>query len=309
MELHRIYKALADENRLRLLRVIANGPYSVAELQAIMQMGQSRVSRHLKILVEAGLARVERQGTWSYYRAAGNGNEAARLQIDLLLRADLAGAAADEARRQECLERRRARAREFHQRVAPTWNKMRRELLGDGRAIQAVLEAVAGRPVVADLGCGAGKLLEELCRRAERAIGVDASPAMLEQARRALDGHAGCERVDLRLGQLEHLPLCDGEAQAVVMMLVLHHVAEPPLALREVRRVLAPGGVLVVCDLCRHDHEWMRTEYGDQWLGFADEQARQLLGEAGFEDTRLEHYQTPRVQLFLATARAPGRTS
>ena len=68
-------------------------------------------------------------------------------------------------------------------------------------------------------------------------------------------------------------------------------------------------GVLVVCDLCRHDHEWMRTEYGDQWLGFADEQARQLLGEAGFEDTRLEHYQTPRVQLFLATARAPGRTS
>lgn len=309
MTLSKIYKALADENRLRLLRVIASGPYSVAELQAILQMGQSRVSRHLKILLEAGLARVERQGTWSYYRAAGDGDEAARLQIEILRRAELPGAAADEARRQDCLERRRARAREFHQRVAPSWNLMRRELLGDGRVIQAVLEAVAGRAVVADLGCGSGQLLEQLCRRNERVIGVDASPAMLEQAQRALDGRAGCERVDLRLGQLEHLPLCDGEAEAVIMMLVLHHVAEPPLVLQEIRRVLAAGGMLLVCDLCRHDLEWMRTEYGDQWLGFTDEQIVHLFQEAGFADTSLKHYTAPRVRLALATARVPGRKS
>jgi len=306
-----LFKALADESRLRIMRVLLTGRFNVNELVSIVEMGQSRVSRHLKLLLGAGLAQVTRQGTWAYYEAStSNGGGLLPEQLRLLRKHSelLPGNQQDEARRQECLESRRQRSRSFSDRVAPNWARLRAELLGDSAASAQALEALQGAAVVADLGCGAGELLPELARRADRVIGVDSSPSMLEQARKVVsasdpEGEHGA--VELRLGNLEHLPLADGEADGVLLSMVLHHLAEPPAVLREARRALAPKGQLVVCDLAPHDEEWMREEHGDQWLGFSADELRRFFREAGLEIVELTQYKDPsRVGVQVAVARA-----
>lgn len=311
MDLLQSCKALADATRLRIVRVLLGGPLSVNELVEILDMGQSRVSRHLKLLLDSELLQVRREGTWAYYESnrAGEDTMIGHL-LELIAEhgADPAFTEQDEARRLGVLERRRQRSRSFHDRVAPHWSRLRQELLGDGEAERRMLELLDGAQVVADLGCGAGELLPELARRAHRVIGVDSSDLMLEQARRRLEqihavDSAGAARIELRLGSLEHLPLADGEADAAVLNMVLHHLADPPAVLRDVRRSLRPGGRLVICDLARHDEEWMRDSYGDQWLGFSEHELSQFLQQAGYVDARLErHEDSPRAGAIVAAA-------
>jgi len=309
-----IYKALADESRLRILRVLLTGRFSVNELVAILAMGQSRVSRHLKLLLEAGLVEVRREGTWAYYEAVVGADDALLgAQLSLLRHhaGQLPGTEEDEPGRLECLDSRRRRSRDFHDRIAPQWSRMRKELLGDGEVTSRLLAALEGAEVIADLGCGAGELLPELARGARRVIGVDSSPSMLDQARQRVHADASIEgsgAVELRLGALEHLPLADGEADAAVLNMVLHHLADPPSVLREVRRALAPDGRLVVCDLASHDQEWMREAYGDQWLGFGAGELRGFLGKAGLEIVEVTHYKdTPGGGVQIAVARTTGQ--
>ncbi|MBN2361287.1 MAG: metalloregulator ArsR/SmtB family transcription factor [Deltaproteobacteria bacterium] len=315
MTLLQTYKALADVSRLRLLRTLLSGRFSVNELVEIVAMGQSRVSRHLKLLCDAGLARVDREGTWAYYQAAAedDADTAALLALVQRRSEELPQAAEDQRRRQRCLEARRTRARRFHDQVAPRWSQLRRELLGNGVMSERILARLERSAVVADLGCGAGEMLLPLARQARQVIGIDSSPAMLDQAQQALDG-AGrgaqrpARRVELRLGTLEHLPLADGEASAALLNLVLHHIADPPHALREARRALAPGGTLVLCDLARHGEEWMRDRYGDLWLGFSPAELERLLAQAGFRSIEIERYdESPRAGILLAVAHAPRK--
>ncbi|HUU02636.1 MAG TPA: metalloregulator ArsR/SmtB family transcription factor [Myxococcota bacterium] len=307
ISLVRLYKALADVSRLRLVGVLLHGPYSVAELQQILDMGQSRVSRHLKLLSEAGLAHVRREGTWAYYEAAGgDGEQAVAQQLDLVreVAGELPGAAEDMARRLGCLEARRQRSQAFHERVASEWPRLREDLFGDGSVIESALEQVEKAAVVADLGCGAGELLGLLAARAGKVIGVDSSPGMLEQARLVIERDDADHQIELRLGALEHLPLADGEVDAAIMNMVLHHLADPPAVLREVRRILRSSGRLVICDFIRHDQEWMREKYKDQWLGFTDEELGRFLEQAGLASLSIEHYQAPRAGIVVAVARA-----
>jgi len=197
--------------------------------------------------------------------------------------------------------------------VAPRWSQLRRELLGDGAMTTRILARLGRSAAVADLGCGAGELLLPLAKRARQVIGIDSSPAMLDQAQLALDAagsgaQRAARRVELRLGTLEHLPLADAEVPAALLNLVLHHIADPPHALHEARRALIAGGTLVVCDLAHHGEEWMRDRYGDLWLGFSPAELERMLAQAGFHSIEVERYDdSPRAGILLAVAHAPRK--
>jgi SAM-dependent methyltransferase len=278
-----IFKALADPCRLRLAAVLLRGEFTVQELTRIMGMGQSRISRHLKILTEAGVLSVKRQGTWSYYRAGeknaffGAIRPAFEREMEQLPERhdDLAALAA-------VLEERRKRSLEFFDRHARQWDTLARTLLPIPDYQGLLLALVPAVATLLEIGVGTGALLPELAARASEVIGVDHSPAMLDEARRRLAAD-GLQGVELRLGEMTHLPLVDGGAGCVVANMVLHHAADPLAVLLEMVRVLEPGGTVVLADLARHEREWAREQLADQWLGFEEEELRVWFESAGLE--------------------------
>lgn len=279
-------KALADPSRLRLVAVLLRGEFTVQELTRILAMGQSRISRHLKILTEAGVLSVKRQGTWSYYRAgeASNFFGAIRPAFERELNS-LPERSRDLSAVASALEERRRRSQEFFDRHAHQWDDLARTLLPVPEYRRFLLELVPNGVTVLEIGIGTGGLLAELATRAARIIGVDHSPAMLEEARRRLE-HDGANAIELRLGEMTHLPLPDASAGCVVANMVLHHAADPGAVLHEIRRVLAPGGVLLLADLARHEREAVRDQLADQWLGFEEAELGSWLAASGFVDTR-----------------------
>lgn len=283
-----LFKALADPCRLRLTAVLLRGEFTVQELTRIMGMGQSRISRHLKILTEAGVLSVKRQGTWSYYRA-GEANTffaailpAFERELEHLPQRhdDLAALAA-------VLEERRRRSLEFFDRHARQWDTLARTLLPVPDYLDRLLALIPESGTLLEIGVGTGALLPSLAACARQVIGVDHSPAMLDEARRrlALDGEL---RIELRLGEMTHLPLLDQGTGCVVANMVLHHAADPLAVLQEIARVLEPGGVVVLADLARHEREWAREQLADQWLGFEEEELRGWFRSAGMEKVLVE---------------------
>ncbi len=282
------FKALADPCRTRLTAILLSGEFTVQELTRIMGMGQSRISRHLKILTEAGVLSVKRQGTWSYYRA-GDGNRffrdirpAFEAELDVLPERsrDLSAVA-------EVLEERRRRSQEFFDQHARQWDDLARTLLPVPEYRSRLLELVPEGVSLLEIGVGTGGLLTELAARASQVIGVDHSPAMLTEARRRLAG-AAAGRVELRLGEMTHLPLPDASVGCVVANMVLHHAADPPAVLVEIRRVLVHGGTVLLADLARHEREGAREQLADQWLGFEEHELTDWLKRAGFADVSIE---------------------
>jgi ArsR family transcriptional regulator len=277
-----LFKALADPCRLRLVAVLLRGEFTVQELTGILGMGQSRISRHLKILTEAGVLTVKRQGTWSYYRA-GEENAffgailpAFERELDKLpQRSDDLSALA------RALEARRKRSLEFFDRHAQQWDSLSRTLLPVPDYLERLLSLVPSVSTLLEIGVGTGALLPSLSERAPEVIGVDHSPAMLDEARRRLIA-AGESGVELRLGEMTHLPIPDGGVGCVVANMVLHHAADPPAVLCEIGRVLQTDGILVLADLARHEREWAREQLADQWLGFEEQELQGWLKTAGF---------------------------
>jgi ubiquinone/menaquinone biosynthesis C-methylase UbiE/DNA-binding transcriptional ArsR family regulator len=277
-----LFKALADPCRLRLVAVLLRGEFTVQELTRILGMGQSRISRHLKILTEAGVLSVKRQGTWSYYRA-GEENAffgailpAFERELDKLpqRRDDLSALA-------RALEERRKRSLEFFDRHARQWDSLSRTLLPVPDYLERLLSLVPSVAKLLEIGVGTGALLPSRSERAPEVIGVDHSPAMLDEARRRLIA-AGESGVELRLGEMTHLPIPDGGVGCVVANMVLHHAADPPAVLCEIGRVLQTNGILVLADLARHEREWAREQLADQWLGFEEQELQGWLKTAGF---------------------------
>lgn len=297
-----VLKALADSGRLLLARLLLEGAFNVTELTDILDSHQSTVSRHLRILVDAGLAQGRREGRQVFY-AWTSGLEPAAREMKAWVAAH-GPVLPDSVRR--CLavtwERRRDRSAAFFATVdsadpAAAW-------LGSPDCLPDLVRAVPVGAVVVDVGTGTGRLLPDLRGRTDHVIGVDASPEMLDQARRRLEAH-GISDVDLRLGDMAHLPLHDGEASAVLVNMALHHVPEPVMALRELHRVLGPDGVLLIGDFLPHDEEWMREKLADQWLGFAPSDLSHWLGAAGFGDvtiTPLSSNQPGALDVFVARA-------
>ena len=274
------FKALADETRLRLLNVLYRHELNVNELVLILEMGQSRISRHLKILFASGLLTWRREGLWVFYSVPLEGKSRSFIdailpfvEADPALKSDLDMAVG-------MIEERVHKTRQFFNAIAEDWDKLSREVLGGFDLPRAVARHMPACAVAADLGCGTGNVLQAMLGKAKNIIGVDGSARMLELARRRFAAEG--DRVSLRIGDLAHLPLRDGETDFASLNMVLHHVPAPGEVLREIRRVLAPGGILVLTDFNRHEDERMRLEYGDHWLGFDRETLLAHLARAGF---------------------------
>ena len=274
------FKALADDTRLRLLNVLSEQELNVNELVAIFGMGQSRISRHLKILADAGLVTVRRDGLWAFYRAFGDGQGtllpstvSPLLKTHPRYRDDTERAAAVARMREE-------ESRRFFDAMAEDWDAIKRDIIGPFDLTGQIARRVPRCGVAVDLGCGTGDLLPALLLSADKVIGVDNSPEMLKKAARRFQGEE--HRVNLRIGQLEHLPLRDSEARAAAINMVLHHLPSPAEGIAESARVLDNRGELIIVDLEKHRNESMRSRYGDRWLGFSPGQIEQWASEAGF---------------------------
>ena len=276
---------LADATRGRMLLVLERQELTVSELCAVLQLPQSTVSRHLKTLADAAWVTSRRDGTSRYYTLAGR--DAATRRLWSLLREQIAatpGADQDARRLKGVLGRRQSKSEEFFASAAGQWDRLRRELFGGASALHALPALLDRGWTIGDLGCGTGETTAALAPFVARAIAVDRSGEMLQAARRRL---RDAPNVAVRRGDLEALPIGDGELDAAVMMLVLHHVPDPGAALREAARALKPGGRLVVCDMLPHDHEEYRQQMGHVWLGFGGDQLTRLLAAAELTDVRI----------------------
>lgn len=278
-------KALADETRLRLLLVLNRFELNVNEIVAATAMSQSRISRHLKILAESGLVSYRRDGRWAFYRAARKDPaQAFILAVEALARSE-PGLEADIDQAERIVAQRAIQTTRFFNSVAEDWDRMRREALG-GFDVTGKIMALMSRCMVAvDLGCGTGELLKALKIKAQKVIGVDNSPKMLRLAQKNLvpgQEDPDDQGISLRIGDLEHLPLRDQEADFAVMSLSLHHLSSPLDGIREAFRVLTPGGAFVLADFDKHALETMRSRFGDLWLGFDRDEISGWLAQTGF---------------------------
>jgi ArsR family transcriptional regulator len=270
---------LADPTRLRLLSALERRELSVLELCEVVALPQSSVSRHLKALADAGFVRARRQGTQSLYAWAPEPPAGAR-KLWGVARAELDGwpLAAQDADRLEAVLSRRDGAERFFAGAAGAWDELRAKVYGRAFGAEALLALLPAAWTVADLGCGTGALTAELAPRVRRAIGVDRSAAMLRAARRRTEA---LPNVELHEAPLERLPLPARACHAALLVLVLAYLEDPAPALREARRVLRPGGRLVVVDARRHDDEGLRRRMGQVHPGFAPEALGALLAGAG----------------------------
>jgi ArsR family transcriptional regulator len=279
--------ALSDSTRSRMLLILERHELTVTELCAVLQLPQSTVSRHLKTLADTSWVASRRDGTSRYYTLALDERAVHTRRLWSVLREQIAvtaGADQDARRLKGVLGRRQTKSQEFFASAAGQWDHLRRELFGRASALHALPALIDSSWTVGDLGCGTGETSAALAPFVRQGVAVDRSGEMLQAARRRL---RDLTNVDVRRGELEALPIADGELDAAVMMLVLHHVPDPGAVLREAARALKPRGRFMLCDMLPHDHEEYKQQMGHVWLGFGDDQLRRLLGAAGFEDVRI----------------------
>jgi ArsR family transcriptional regulator len=298
--------AIADLTRGRLLLLLEPGEMTVGELCLALELPQSTVSRHLKVLVEGGWVVVRPEGTSRFYSFnPGLSTEASDLWgVVRRSLGNTAVAAADSVRREAVLAARRSRARDFFRSMAGHWDALRGELFGSTSDMLALLSLLDPGLRVGDLGCGTGRVAELLAPFVQRIIAVDASEEMLAMARKRV---GGLPNVEVRHGELESLPIADESLDAALLFFVLGYVAEPARVLAECRRVIAPRGRVVIVDLLPHERPEYRSELGQVWLGFSHEQLARWVSLAGFK--KLEMRPLPRDHsrkgeaLFVAVAR------
>lgn len=301
-----ILKLLADPTRLRLVALLAQEELSVAELQEILDMGQSRISTHLGLLRGAELVLDRREGKKAFYRLNENLVEADRQLIDAALKAVSADLQArdDAETLARVLEQRRRASEQYFDQVAGRLGKN----YCPGRSWEAIghfLLQLTPRIVIADLGAGEGVLSQLLAQRAERVHCIDNSPKMVEFGRELAQKH-GIENLDYALGDIEDVPLKKNSVDLALLSQALHHAQHPAKAIAEAFRILKPGGQLVILDLHEHSFEKAHELYADVWLGFAENQLYRWLKEAGFNQAKVSvvarEEQEPYFETLLATA-------
>ncbi len=308
-ELQRIFKTFADPTRVRLLALLEREELAVQELMDVLGMAQSRVSRHLAILREAGLIRDRRDGTFVFYRFAVPSGGPWREAWDLVVRGleQDATAERDASALVRVMEARAARTRSFFDAVGPEWDALRKVFNDDALRARGLARLLPPGLVVADVGTGTGILALELARLGLRVVAVDHSSRMLDAVRAKL-AETSLEGVELRQGDAGSLPIVDGEVDAGIAHMVLHYLPSPAEAIREMARVVKPGGAVVVVDFVAHEHEWMRQELGVAWLGFAADEVRGWFGDAGLGEFLLEAYDPlPAARDLPGTFIASGR--
>ena len=277
--------ALADPTRSRLLLALERNELTVNELTAILQLPQSTISRHLKVLSAEGWLDARAEGTSRHYRIATSSLDPASRRLWSIVRDEVmhSNAVEQDARRtQAVLAERSTRSQQFFSTSAGQWDRMRLELFGR-RADIALLGLLDDGWTVADLGCGTGAVTQSLAPFVERVIAVDESNAMLSAAKKRLHGTAN---IDIRNGRLESLPIGDGEVDVALLFLVLHYAADPARVVAEAARVLKSGGRLLVLDMMPHDRQDLRQTMGHLWQGFDAKTVDGWMQAAGLEGFR-----------------------
>jgi ubiquinone/menaquinone biosynthesis C-methylase UbiE/DNA-binding MarR family transcriptional regulator len=291
--------SLADATRIRILLLLDRRELTVSELCGVMQLPQSTVSRHLKALADGGWITSRAESTSNLYTITGRLDPSAR-RMWLLVREQAGSSKAasqDQRRLQAVLAARRTKSQEFFSSSAGQWDRVREELFGAHLHLAAFAAFADANWVVGDLGCGTGQVSESLSPFVARVVAVDSSAAMLQAAKKRIEH---CANVELRRGELEALPIDDATLDAATLMLVLHHVPEPAKAIAETARVIRPGGRVLIVDMVPHDRENYRQQMGHVWLGFSEEQMREMLLAAGFDNARVVPLAPD------ATAKGPG---
>ena len=298
-------KLLTDPTRLRILLLLEAEALSVADLQELLGMGQSRISTQLSQLKGGGLVRDERSGKHNFYRS-----EMAPALTSLAKEAakELPEVAKDAAALRHLQRKRRDKTRAYFDELAGRFGKD----YVPGRSWKGLAEAllkVTNHGVVADLGAGEGTLAQMLARQAERVIAVDLSPKMVEFGSELARRH-DLKNLEYRLGDIEEPPLDDASVDLAFLSQALHHAGSPQKALEQAFRIVKPGGQLVVLDLLQHTFEEARELYADVWLGFGEGELAAMLEKAGFSEIETavvdREPEPPNFQTLLAVARKPA---
>ena len=288
MSFRALWQTLHDPTRLRILALLGEEELSVAELQEILHLRQSRISTHLAHLRRVGLVQPRREGKRTYYSLVKKLDRGSRQILDsaLLTLAEVPSAKGDMASLKLVLEKRRASAREHFNRVAGRLGKS----FCPGRTwteIGPLLAHLIPRVVVADLGAGEGWLSQLLARRAEKVIAVDNSPKMVAFGRTEAK-KKGIANLEFRLGDLAEPPIPAHSVDVVILSQALHHAANPQQAVTAAAGLLRKGGRLVVLDLNQHHYDPARELYGDYWLGFSEADLRDWLNAAGLREIEVQ---------------------
>jgi len=274
-------KLLSDPTRLRILMLVADEALSVAELQEVLGMGQSRISTQLSQLKTAGLVSDERSGKNNIYRCTADPD---LMEVARLAAAEVPEVASDEPALRHLLRKRRDSSRAYFDELAGRFGKD----YVPGRSWKALAEAlikILNYKVVADLGAGEGTLAQLLAQRADKVIAVDLSPKMVEFGQ-SLAVQNGLLNLEYRIGDIEQPPIDPESIDLAILSQALHHAENPQRALDAAFRIMKPGGRLIVLDLLQHHFEEARELYADRWLGFSESDLAAMLEKSGF--TRIE---------------------
>ena len=278
---------LADGLRCRMLLLLERHELTVSELCSVLQLPQSTVSRHLKTLSDAAWITSRRDGTSRYYSMSLPDLDAAAQRLWPLIREQVAttlDADHDERRLNNVLTRRRSKSEEFFSSASGQWDRLREEFFGRAFHLHALLSLLESEAVAGDLGCGTGQLTELIAPHVKQVIAVDGSADMLQAARRRLRDY---DNVDVRLGNLETLPIDHEQLDIAMLGLVLHHVPNPAVVINESARVLRQRGRVLIIDMLPHDRAEYQQQMGHVWLGFPESQIRKMLTTAGFDNVRI----------------------
>lgn len=297
-------KLIADPTRLRLLMLLEHEELSVAELQSILSMGQSRISTQLAKLKENALVVDRRVGKNVLYSSCASD---ALMEVAKFAAEEVEEITTDRAALRLTLRKRRDRARAYFDELA---GKFGRQYV-PGRSWKGLAEAflkILNYEVVADLGAGEGTLSQLLAQRATKVIAVDNSPKMVEFGQQLAKDHA-LPNLEYRLGDIEDPPIEASSVDLVIFSQALHHAEQPARALQKAFSILKPGGTLVILDLLQHNFEQARELYYDTWLGFSELSISQMLEDTGFENNETaivdKEDEPPHFQTLLASARKP----
>jgi ubiquinone/menaquinone biosynthesis C-methylase UbiE len=300
-------KLVADPARLRILLLVEREELSVAELQEILSMGQSRISTHLSQLKTAGLVEDRRNGKSVLYKlSAENGSKSLSSLLGVLRQAsiEIPEAKHDSDALNLVLRKRQDRMREYFDELAGKFGRHYvpgRSWKGFAETLLALMPPV----VIADLGAGEGTFSQLLARRAKKVIAIDNAEKMVEYGRELARRH-GLKNFEYRLGDIEDIPIRDGTVDVAFFSQALHHAQHPERAVAEAYRILKPGGRILILDLERHTYEQARELYLDLWLGFTEVEVDGFLRKAGFKDVEIamvhREEEAPRFETMLAVA-------